>query len=135
MPEARGVVSLDGKHFVGDGAVVVVVEDVEDGVGILVEEGDESVEGGSGELLDGELDPSKVAVVTCVVTVVRVAVAVIVDTEATTAGAVGKMLREVKMGVVDTPSVVDLCLVVAELTTRYTVENLPLPRTPSGALR
>ncbi|EJT48853.1 hypothetical protein A1Q1_02112 [Trichosporon asahii var. asahii CBS 2479] len=44
------------------------------------------------------------------------------------------MLSDVRIGVDDTPSVVDLCLLVAELTTRYTVENLPLPRTPSGAL-
>lgn len=131
MPEASGVVSGDGKRFVGEGAVVVVVD--EDVVGILVEEGDESVEAGSE--LDGEQEPSSEPVVTCVVTVVRVAVAVIVDTEATTAGADGKMLSDVRIGVDDTPSVVDLCLLVAELTTRYTVENLPLPRTPSGALR
>lgn len=131
MPEASGVVSGDGKRFVGEGAVVVVVE--EDVVGILVEEGEESVEAGSE--LDGELEPSSVLVVICVVTVVRVAVAVMVDTEATTAGAAGRMLRDVRIGVVDTPSVVDLCLVVAALTTRYTVENFPLPRTPSGTLR
>lgn len=124
--------SGDGKRFVGEGAVVVVVDDVDDDVvGMLVEEGEESVEVGS--LLDGEQEPSSD---TCVVTVVvRVAVAVIVDTEATTAGADGRMLRDVRIGVVDTPSVVDLCFVVAELTTRYTVENLPLPRIPSGALR
>lgn len=125
--------SGDGKRFVGEGAVVVVVDDVDDDVvGILVEEGEESVEVGSE--LEGEQEPSSEPV-TVVTVVVRVAVAVIVDTEATTAGADGRMLSDVRIGVVDTPSVVDRCFVVAELTTRYTVENLPLPRMPSGALR
>lgn len=112
------------------GEGVDVVEDVEEVVGRDVESGEEVFEDGS-----GELESSNEVVVTWVVTVVRVAVAVMVDTEATTAGADGKMLRDVKMGVDDTPSVVDLCFEVAELTTRYTVENLPLPRIPSGALR
>lgn len=91
-----------------------MVVESEEGVGRSVEEGEESVEGGSGEL-GGEFEAARA--VTCAVTVVRVAVAVIVDTDATTAGAVGRMLKVVKTGV-DTPSALALCLAVAELTTR-----------------
>lgn len=121
--------SADGKLFEGDEIVAVVG-------GTDVDEGELSVEAGSGELVR---ECGSVAAATCaadgviVVSGVGVAVAVIAETDATTAGADGKMLRGIRTGPGD-GSVLDRCFAELKVTTRYTVENLPLPRTPSGAL-